>query len=62
MRFTDEQVRIVGSRATRLAVEDRAGTGKTSTLCAYAEARQKCRNPDADDFTNPEQAAVETTA
>jgi len=39
MQLTDEQQLIVASRARRLVVEARAGSGKTSTLRAYAEAR-----------------------
>ena len=43
MELTDEQKRIVGSRATRLAVQAGAGAAKTTTLCAYAHARPQSR-------------------
>ncbi len=40
MKLTEEQLLIVGSKSKSLAVIAFAGTGKTSTLCAYAQARQ----------------------
>jgi len=43
MELTDEQRRIVGSRAQRLAVQAGAGAAKTTTLCAYAQARPQAR-------------------
>lgn len=43
MQLTPEQDRIVSSRAGRLAVQARAGSGKTSTVRAYAAARPRSR-------------------
>lgn len=43
MQLTDEQLQIVGSNANLLKVNAFAGTGKTSTLVKYAEARPKDR-------------------
>lgn len=43
MQLTSEQQRIVRSGATRLAVEAGAGAAKTTTLCAYAQARPESR-------------------
>ena len=43
MQLTSEQQRIVSSAATRLAVQAGAGAAKTTTLCAYAQARPECR-------------------
>lgn len=39
MQLTNEQELIVASRSKQLVVEARAGSGKTSTLRAYADAR-----------------------
>ena len=41
MELTAEQKQIVASRATRLAVQAGAGAAKTTTLCAYAQARPR---------------------
>ena len=43
MKLTEEQALIVGSKSKSLAVIAFAGTGKTSTLCAYAQARKDKR-------------------
>ena len=43
MKLTAEQERIVASRANRLAVQAGAGAAKTTTLCAYAQARPEVR-------------------
>jgi len=43
MKLTEEQLLIVGSQSKSLAVIAFAGTGKTSTLCAYAQARKDKR-------------------
>jgi superfamily I DNA/RNA helicase len=43
MELTEEQTCIVRSRARRLAVQAGAGAAKTSTLCAYADARRGAR-------------------
>jgi hypothetical protein len=43
MELTEEQACIVRSRARRLAVQAGAGAAKTSTLCAYADARRGAR-------------------
>lgn len=39
MELTDEQLRVVRSRAGRLSVQAGAGAAKTTTLCEYAAAR-----------------------
>ena len=43
MQLTSEQQRIVRSGAARLAVQAGAGAAKTTTLCAYAQARPRSR-------------------
>lgn len=43
MELTDEQHRVVRSRAGRLAVQAGAGAAKTTTLCEYAAARPSSR-------------------
>jgi F-box protein 18 (helicase) len=43
MQLTPEQQRIVNSSAARLAVQAGAGAAKTTTLCAYAQARPRSR-------------------
>ena len=43
MQLRSEQQRIVSSAAVRLAVQAGAGAAKTTTLCAYAQARPECR-------------------
>ena len=43
MQLTSEQQRIVRSSAARLAVQAGAGAAKTTTLCAYAQARPQSR-------------------
>jgi len=43
MKLTEEQLLIVGSQSKSLAVIAFAGTGKTSTLCAYAQVRKDKR-------------------
>ena len=43
MELTEEQTRIVRSRTRRLAVQAGAGAAKTTTLCAYADARRGAR-------------------
>lgn len=43
MPLTDEQRAVVESNATALQVNAFAGTGKTTTLRAYAEARPNAR-------------------
>jgi hypothetical protein len=43
MELTDEQQRVVRSRAGRLAVQAGAGAAKTTTACAYAAARPSRR-------------------
>lgn len=43
MQLTSEQQRIVSSAAARLAVQAGAGAAKTTTLCAYAQARPRSR-------------------
>ena len=39
MNPTEEQLRIIGSRAMRLVVQAGAGAAKTTTLCMFASAR-----------------------
>lgn len=43
MELTEEQQRVVCSRAGRLAVQAGAGAAKTTTLCEYAAARPRRR-------------------
>jgi F-box protein, helicase, 18 len=43
MELTEEQTRIVQSGTRRLAVQAGAGAAKTTTLCAYADARRGAR-------------------
>jgi F-box protein 18 (helicase) len=43
VNLTEEQRAIVRSKGRRVRVQARAGTGKTSTLCAYAAARPQQR-------------------
>lgn len=43
MQLTEEQLRVVRSRARRLAVQAGAGAAKTTTVCAYAAERPQAR-------------------
>lgn len=43
MQLTEEQLRVVGSKARRLAVQAGAGASKTTTLVEYAKARPRER-------------------
>ncbi|MFG1270746.1 UvrD-helicase domain-containing protein [Xanthobacter sp. DSM 14520] len=43
MRWSEEQSAIINSRDERLVVEARAGTGKTTTMVGYTEARERMK-------------------
>ncbi|WOB11253.1 UvrD-helicase domain-containing protein [Piscinibacter gummiphilus] len=43
MKYTDEQMAVIESRANRLTVQAGAGATKTTTLVGYAAARPKAR-------------------